>query len=63
MKLNLLTTLKKGILAALTFGVAFITPKFVLGFVPDNIENMTVGAVIAALVVAVTNIIKTLGKK
>ena len=58
MKLNLLITLKKGLLAALTFGVAFITPNLVLKLVPDSIENMTVGAVIAALVVAVTNIIK-----
>ena len=63
MKLNLLITLKKGFLAALTFGVAFITPNLVLKLVPDSIENMTVGAVIAALVVAVTNVIKTLGKK
>ena len=63
MKLNLLTTLKKGVLAALTFGVAFITPNLVLNLVPDSIENMTVGAVIAALVVAVTNIIKVWTKK
>ena len=63
MKLNLLVTLKKGIFAALTFGVAFITPNLVLKLVPDSIENMTVGAVIAALVVAVTNIIKVWTKK
>jgi hypothetical protein len=35
----------------------------VLGLVPDSIENMTVGSIIAFLVVAGTNWIKNGGKK
>jgi hypothetical protein len=61
--MNIGIAIKKGLLGALTFGVAFITPQLVLKLVPDGIENMTVGAVIAALVVAGTNIIKNWAKK
>ena len=60
--MNLVTSLKKGLLGALTFAVAFITPQMVLKLVPDSIENMTVGAIIAALVVAGTNAIKNWSK-
>ena len=62
MKLNLWITLRKGLLAALTFGVAFITPQFVLSFVPDRIESLTIGAAITAVVVAIGNVVKTLNK-
>ena len=61
--MNIWTAVKKGLLGALTFGVAFITPQLVLKLVPDSIENLTVGAVIAAAVVAITNIIKNWAKK
>lgn len=61
--MNIGIAIKKGLLGALTFAVAFITPQLVLGLVPDNIENMTIGAVIAAVVVAVTNIIKNWAKQ
>lgn len=61
--MNIWTSLKKGLLGALTFAVAFVTPQMVLKLVPDSIENMTVGAIIAALVVAGTNAIKNWGKK
>lgn len=61
--MNIGIAIKKGLLGALTFGVAFITPQLVLKLVPDSIENMTIGAVIAALVVAGTNIVKNWSKK
>lgn len=61
--MNIGTAIKKGLLGALTFGVAFITPQLVLKIVPDSVENLTVGAVIAALVVGVTNAIKNWAKK
>jgi hypothetical protein len=54
--------LKKGVLGALTFLVAFITPQMVLKIVPDSWENLTVGAIISAGVVALTNIIKNWSK-
>ena len=50
--------IQKGLLAAVTFGVAFITPQLVLKAVPDNIENMTVGSIVAFIVVAATNWVK-----
>lgn len=55
--------LQKGLLAALTFAVSFVTPQLVLGLVPDNIESMTVGAIIAAIVVGGTNLVKNWAKK
>ena len=61
--MNLGTTIKKGLLGALTFAVAFVTPQMVLGLVPDKWENLTVGAIVAAVVVAVTNAIKNWAKK
>lgn len=61
--MNIGTSIKKGILGALTFAVSFITPQLVLGIVPDKWENMTVGAIIAAIVVAGTNAIKNWSKK
>lgn len=61
--MNLGKTLKKALLGALTFAVSFITPALVLKAVPDNIEQMTVGTVIAALVVGGTNLIKNWAKK
>jgi hypothetical protein len=54
--------IKKGLLAVATFAVAFITPQLVLKLVPDSIENMTVGSIIAFLVVAGTNWIKNAKK-
>jgi hypothetical protein len=60
--MNFLTMTKKGLLGVLTFAVAFITPQMVLGLVPDSIENMTVGSIIAFLVVAGTNWIKNAKK-
>lgn len=60
--MNWFTAIKKGFLGVLTFAVAFITPQMVLKIVPDSIENMTVGAVIAGAVVMVTNVIKNWGK-
>ena len=53
---------KKGLLAVLTFAVAYVTPQMVLKLVPDSIENMTVGSIIAFLVVAGTNWIKNAKK-
>ena len=50
--------IQKGLLAALTFAVSFITPTFVLKLVPDSIENLTVGAIIASVVVAANNWLK-----
>ena len=61
--MNFLTMTKKGLLGVLTFAVAFITPQMVLKLVPDSIENMTVGSIIAFLIVAGTNWIKNAGKK
>lgn len=61
--MNFGTSLKKGLLGALTFAVAFVTPQMVLKIVPDSIENLTVGAIISALVVAGTNAVKNWGKK
>ena len=61
--MNFLTMTKKGLLAVLTFAVAYITPTMVLKLVPDSIENMTVGSIIAFLVVAGTNWIKNGAKK
>ena len=61
--MNIRTSLKKGLLGALTFAVAFVTPALVLKAVPDSWENLTVGAIISALVVAGTNAIKNWSKK
>ena len=60
--MNIGTAIKKAILGALTFAVAFITPQMVLKIVPDSIENLTAGAIIAALVVGATNAIKNWAK-
>lgn len=60
--MNIGKTIQKAFLGALTFAVSFITPQLILKAVPDSIENMTIGAVIAALVVAGTNIVKNWGK-
>jgi len=61
--MNIGIAIKKGLLGALTFGVSFITPALVLKAVPDSWENLTVGAIISALVVAGTNIVKNWSKK
>lgn len=61
--MNFLTMAKKGLLGVLTFAVAFVTPQMVLGLVPDSIENMTVGSIVAFLIVAGTNWIKNASKK
>ena len=61
--MNLGTSIKKGFLGAVTFLVAFITPTMVLKIVPDSWENITVGAIISALVVGVTNAIKNWSKQ
>jgi len=61
--MNFLTMTKKGLFGVLTFAVAFITPQMVLKLVPDSIENMTVGSIIAFLIVAGTNWIKNGAKK
>jgi hypothetical protein len=61
--MNFLTMGKKGLLAVLTFAFAYVTPQLVLGLVPDSIENMTVGSIIAFLIVAGTNWIKNGAKK
>ena len=62
-KMDIGKVIQKGLLGALTFGVSFLTPTLVLKMVPDSIENMTVGAIIAALVVAGTNVVKNWNKK
>lgn len=61
--MNIGIMLKKGFLGGLTFLVSFITPQLVLKAVPDSWENLTVGAVIAFVVVAATNAIKNWAKK
>ena len=61
--MNIGTAIKKGLLGALTFAVSFITPQLVLKAVPDSIENLTVGAIIAMVVVGATNAIKNWSKK
>lgn len=60
MKLGI--AIKKGLLGALTFVVSFITPQLVLKAVPDSWESLTVGSLIAMVVVAVTNAIKNWSK-
>jgi hypothetical protein len=61
--MNIGTAIKKGLLGALTFAVSFITPQLVLGLVPDKWEELTVGSIIALVIVAVTNAIKNWAKK
>jgi hypothetical protein len=63
--MNWLITLKKGLLGVATFAVAYaaINPQIVLKFVPDQIENMTVGALVAGALVALSNWLKNAGKK
>ena len=61
--MNFLTMTKKGLLAVATFAVSFITPTLVLKLVPDSSESMTVGSIIAFLVVAGTNWVKNGAKK
>jgi len=61
--MNFWTMTKKGLLAVATFAVSFVTPQLVLKLVPDSIENMTVGSIIAFVIVAGTNWVKNAGKK
>jgi hypothetical protein len=60
--MNIGIAIKKGLLGALTFAVSFVTPQLVLKVVPDSWENLTVGAVIAMVVVAATNAVKNWSK-
>lgn len=62
--MNWLTTIKKGALGLLTFGVAYLAtnPDLVLKLVPDAIEKMTVGGLIAAGMVMAANWLKNKAK-
>ena len=62
--MNWLTTIMKGALGLLTFGVAYLAtnPDLVLKLVPDAIEKMTVGGLIAAGMVMAANWLKNKAK-
>ena len=62
--MNWFTGLKKGLLGVLTFVVAYAAtnPEQVMKLVPDKIENMTVGALIAGAMVLVANWLKNKNK-
>jgi len=54
----------KGLLAIGTFVTAYLVanPQTILKLVPDNIEQMTVGSIIAALIVMAANWFKHKGE-
>ena len=58
--MNWLKTAGKGALGVLTFLVAYLAtnPHIVLNLVPDNIEQITVGSLIAGALVAAANWLK-----
>lgn len=60
MAYNINTTVKKGGLGLLTFLVAYIAshPNIILKLLPSDITTMTVGSLISALIVALTNWLK-----
>lgn len=57
---SLKTTLKKGLLAVLTWIVGYLAtnPQILVGLLPENITKMTVGAFVAFLIVSVANWLK-----
>lgn len=62
--MNWFTTFKKGFLGLATFGVAYLAtnPDLVMKLVPDQIEKMTVGGLIAAGMVMAANWLKNQAK-
>lgn len=62
--MNWKITLKKALLGFLTFVVAYTTtnPQILLGLLPENIVNMTVGGFITAILVAISNYLKNKSK-
>lgn len=50
----------KGLLGILTFVFAYLASNLhlVLNIIPDNIEQMTIGAIVSGLIVAITNWLK-----
>ena len=62
--MNWMTGFKKGLLGVLTFVVAYAAtnPEQVMKLVPDKIENMTVGALLAGSLVFLMNWLKNKNK-
>lgn len=58
--MNWLTTLKKGALGLATFGVAYLVsnPGMIDKIIPGDIEKMTIGGVVAAGLVMLSNWLK-----
>ena len=63
-RMNWIMGFKKGALGVLTFVVAYAVtnPEQVMRLVPDKIENMTVGALIAGALVLISNWLKNKSK-
>ena len=58
--MNWIKTLQKAGLAVLTFGAAYLAsnPAMIVNLVPKDIEQMTVGSLLAAIVVGLANWLK-----
>jgi len=58
--MNIGIMLKKGVWAGLVFVIGYIAanPDLVMGVIPDNIENLTIGAAIMALIKMLHNWLK-----
>ena len=66
--MNWLTVIKKGALGLLTFVVSYaaantdVIVNFVTNLIPAQYVNLTVGGLVAAIIVAVTNWLKNRNK-
>jgi hypothetical protein len=62
--MNWLKTVKKALLGFLTFAVAYLAtnPAMIDRLIPGDIEKMTIGAGVAALCVALANVLKNWSK-
>jgi len=54
----------KGLLGLATWGTAYLAanPQVLTHLIPENIEKMTVGGLVAAGIVFITNVVKNWGK-
>ena len=62
--MNWLKVGEKGLLGILTFVVAYLAsnPSMITNLIPENIANLTIGAVIAGGLVALSNWLKNRNK-